>query len=118
MTKTPDNLVELVQEALEDLKGRDIVSLDVKRITPIADWMVIASGSSDRHVKALAESVLGRAASAGLKPIGVEGEREGEWVLIDLGTVVVHVMLPRARDFYALEKLWRVDDGQDASADG
>lgn len=114
---TEDVLVQLVIDALEDLKGADIIELDVRGVTTIADWMIIASGNSDRHVKSLAENVRRRASEAGVKVLGVEGENEGDWVLIDLGEVIVHVMLPRVRDFYALEKLWRVDAGRDARAD-
>ena len=97
---------EMVVAALEDLKGVDIVSMDVRGITTITDWMVIASGNSDRHVKSLADNVLRVAKEAGVEVLGLEGEREGEWVLVDLGDVIVHVMLPRVRDFYKLERLW------------
>lgn len=100
----------LVVGALEDLKGVDIRCMDVRGITTIADWMIIASGNSGRHVKSLAESVTRAARVAGLPVIGVEGERDGEWVLIDLGDIIVHVLLPRVRDFYKLEKLWDHDD--------
>ncbi|OOG25886.1 ribosome silencing factor [Thioalkalivibrio denitrificans] len=102
-------LTELVISALEDLKGQDIRAIDVRGKTAITDMMVIASGSSDRHVKALAESVIARAKEAGVMPLGTEGERDNEWVLVDLNDVVVHVMLPRVRDFYNLEKLWLTD---------
>lgn len=105
--------------ALEDLKGVDIVCMDVRGITTITDWMVIASGTSDRHVKSLADSVLRAAKDAGTGVLGVEGEQEGEWVLIDLGEVIVHVMLPRVRDFYKLERLWdHQDGGSDRHAGG
>lgn len=99
-------LTGLVIEALEDLKGVDIRVLDVRSITTITDWMVIASGTSDRHVKSLAGNVVHRAKEAGQEVVGIEGEGEGEWALIDLGEVIVHVMQPRVRDFYQLEKLW------------
>ncbi len=99
-------LKELVVEALQELKGFDIQVLDVRDLTTVTDYMVIASGSSDRQVKALARNVVEKAKHAQHSPMGVEGDRGGEWVLIDLYEVVVHVMLPRVRDFYQLEKLW------------
>ena len=99
-------LKELTVEALQELKGFDIRVLDVRDLTSVTDYMVIASGGSDRQVKALARNVVEKAKQAEHIPMGVEGEREGEWVLIDLYEVVVHVMLPRVRDFYQLEKLW------------
>ena len=99
-------LKDLAVTALEDLKAVELKTLDVHEMTTVTDWMVIASGTSDRHVKSLADSVVSRAKEAGVRPLGVEGERQGEWVLVDLGSVVVHVMQPRVRDFYNLEKLW------------
>lgn len=99
-------LTRAVMTALEDLKALDIRVLDVRELTTITDTMIIASGTSDRHVKALADRVREGARAAGQTPLGVEGEREGDWVLVDLGDVVVHVMRPPVRDFYQLEKLW------------
>lgn len=101
-----EGLKRIVVEALEDLKAVDLRVLDVRGQTTVTDVMVIASGTSDRHVKALADSVLERTREAGVRPLGVEGERAAEWVLVDLGDVVVHVMQPRVREFYQLEKLW------------
>jgi ribosome-associated protein len=82
--------------------------LDVRGLTDIADTMVIASGNSDRHVRSIAERVVEKAKAAGFRPFGTEGARDGEWVLVDLQDIVVHVMLPRVREFYALESLWDV----------
>lgn len=103
-----DRLLEIVLAALDDLKAVDVKVLDVREQTSITDRMVIASGTSSRHVKALANNVSQKAKEAGFPPLGVEGEQGAEWVLIDMGDVVTHVMMPEIRDFYALEKLWSV----------
>lgn len=103
-------LRRLVQVALEDLKANDSREIDVRGKTSVTDFMVIASGTSTRHVKSIADEVIRKAKESGSAPLGVEGEREGEWVLVDLGDVVVHVMLPRVREFYGLERLWTVGD--------
>ena len=105
-TKPESKLREVVLGALAELKAVDVKALDVRGITDITDTMVVASGTSDRHVKSLAERVTQRCKEAGFRPFGIEGERDGEWVLLDLQDVVLHVMLPRVREFYALEKLW------------
>ena len=99
--------LKVVHNALTDVKAKDIIELDVSSISNVADAIVIASGTSTRHVKALADNVADEARKAGFRPIGIEGERDAEWILIDLGFVVVHVMLPAARKFYDLESLWR-----------
>jgi len=104
-----EELEGIVIEALDGLKAVDVRVLDVRDRTSITDIMVIASGTSNRHVKALAENVIEKARQEGVRPLGVEGERESEWILVDLCDVVVHVMLPRIRDFYNLEKLWALD---------
>jgi ribosome-associated protein len=105
-------LKELVIEALDDLKAVNTVSLDVSDLTDVMDYMVIASGTSNRHVKSLADNVCMEAKKQGMRPLGVEGQDAGEWVLVDFGDVVVHVMLPATRDFYDLERLWvRTDAG-------
>jgi ribosome-associated protein len=103
-----DELLAIVIAALEDLKGVDISVIDVRDLTSITDRMVIASGTSTRHVKALADNVALKAKQQGYPPLGVEGGQTAEWVLLDLGDVVVHVMLPETRAFYGLEKLWSV----------
>ena len=92
--------------ALEDVKGRDILSLDVASLTPITDHMIIASGTSNRHVKALVDNVVDAAKAVGQPARGVEGRETYEWVLLDLGDVIVHVMQAQAREFYELERLW------------
>jgi ribosome-associated protein len=99
-------LEKLVLGALEDLKAVNIRVLDVRRLTDVADTMIVASGTSDRHVRSIAEHVIMKAKEAGRRPMGTEGKQDGEWVLVDLQDVLVHVMLPRVREFYALEQLW------------
>jgi len=100
-------LQQVVLDALADMKAVDVKAMDVRGITDITDTMVVASGTSDRHVKSIADRVVQRCKDAGYRPYGMEGERDGEWVLLDLQDVVLHVMLPRVREFYALEKLWQ-----------
>jgi ribosome-associated protein len=109
-------LAELVVDALDDIKAQDIVKLDVSDMTTVTDYMIIASGTSNRHVKALVDSVSEKAREAGHKPIGVEGEDGGEWVLLDLQDALVHVMLPKVREFYNLEKLWSLGGAGDVAA--
>ncbi|MBU3069779.1 ribosome silencing factor [Aestuariicella sp. G3-2] len=104
-------LNEIILNALEDLKGKDIVSLDVSELTDVMDTLVIASGTSNRHVKSLASNVVQEAKDRGIAAIGVEGLDTGEWVLADFGDTVVHVMMPSTRDFYDLEKLWSMEPG-------
>jgi ribosome-associated protein len=108
-------LVDLVVAALEDLKAQNVTVLDVRGVTDVTDTIVVASGTSDRHVKSLAGSVYAKAKAGGFRPIGMEGEQEGEWVLVDLQDAIVHVMLPRVREFYGLEKLWDVREGSRAT---
>ncbi|SDJ88069.1 ribosome silencing factor [Microbulbifer yueqingensis] len=101
--------------ALEDLKGKDIVALDVSELSDVMDTLVICTGTSNRQVKSLADNVVEEGKKAGIRPIGVEGIEQGEWVLVDYGDVVVHVMQAETRSFYDLEKLWSMTP---ASRDG
>jgi ribosome-associated protein len=101
-----DKLVKTAVAALEDIKARDIVVLDVKRLTPMFDKIIIASGDSTRQSKALARNLQEKLKAQGAIPHGVEGERAGEWILVDLGAVVVHIMQPAVRQYYNLEALW------------
>ncbi len=109
-------LCTLVVDALDDIKAQDIVKLDVRDMTTVTDYMIVASGTSNRHVKALVENVAEKSKKAGCKPIGVEGEEGGEWVLLDLQDALVHVMLPKVREFYNLEKLWSFGSCADVAA--
>ena len=104
-----DRLVKAVVDALEDIKGRDIVVLDVRRMTALFDKVIVASGDSTRQNKALANHVQDKARALGATVLGIEGTDPGEWVLIDLGAVVVHVMQPAVRQHYNLEELWGKD---------
>jgi ribosome-associated protein len=106
--------VRRIIEAMEDLKAVDIRELDVTGVANFTDHMLFASGTSNRHVKAIAQAVIEAARAAGEPPLGTEGEEQGEWVLVDLGDVVVHVMLPETRAFYDIERLWQDQLGQDA----
>jgi ribosome-associated protein len=106
MAKSVDVLLALVTDALEGMKGKDIVQLDVRGLSSVTDYMVIATGTSNRHVKSLAEEVSFKAKQAGFAPLSMEGQMNSDWVLADLGDVIVHVMQTDARAFYDLERLW------------
>lgn len=99
---------EIVIDALDDLKGKSIEVLNVQGLTSVTDTLIIVSGTSNRHVKSLADNAIVKAKQAGFAPIGIEGEDVGEWVLVDFGELVLHVMLPATREFYDLERLWTV----------
>jgi len=101
-----EEIKKLAEEALDDLKAINVVTVDVSKLTDVMDYLVIASGSSSRHVKSLANNVSVELKKQGIRPLGIEGENTGDWVLVDLGDVVVHVMLPDTRDLYDLERLW------------
>ncbi|HEY9034999.1 MAG TPA: ribosome silencing factor [Pseudomonadales bacterium] len=111
MTET--DLKQIVIKALEDLKANNIVELDVSGLTDMTDLMIVASGTSSRHVKALADNVVSEVKKQGVQPTGVEGEQTGDWVLVDLADILVHVMLPETREFYNLEKLWSLSQPRD-----
>ena len=111
-----EDLSDLVVDALEEIKGLEIIKLDVSDMTTVTDWMIVASGTSSRHVQALVDNVAEKAKAAGHRPIGIEGESGGEWVLLDLQDALVHVMLPKVREFYNLEKLWSIAPCGDAAA--
>jgi len=117
---TPVDPVEHLRQrvilALDELKAKDVHEIDVRGKTSIADILIIASGTSTRHVKSIADEVVKYAKQAGMMPLGVEGQREAEWVLVDLGDIIVHVMLPRIREFYGLERLWTVGDDMPEAA--
>jgi ribosome-associated protein len=110
------SLKTVITDALADMKALEVKLLDVRGLTDIADYMVIASGTSDRHVRSVAQRVVEKVKEAGFRPLGVEGQQDGDWVLIDLSEVIVHVMLPRVREFYGLEKLWDTGTPRRAAA--
>ena len=105
-----EELMKVVIDALEDMKAQDIHVIDVRGKTSVTDIMVISSGTSARQIKSQSERVIEKAKEQGVRPLGVEGEKEAEWILVDLGDVVVHMMQPEIRDFYHLEKLWSTDE--------
>lgn len=113
---TLDQLLQLVHESLEDFKAIDIQEIDVSGQNPLTDRFIVASGSSTRHVKSMAENLVMKAKAAGCPPLGVEGTGQAEWVLVDLNDIIVHLMLPKTRAFYNLEKLWEASSSQRSNA--
>ena len=103
-----DELLQIVQTVLDEKKGQFITTIDVRNKTSFTDYMVIATGTSDRHLKSLCDYVAEKAKENGVMPVGIEGDLGSDWVLLDLGDVIVHVMTAQAREFYQLEKLWSV----------
>ena len=113
-----NEVLKVIQHSLDELKAANVRVINVRELTDVADMLVIASGNSDRHVRSIADRVVQDAKKAGFRPLGVEGERDGEWVLVDLHDIIVHIMLPRIREFYGLERLWTLgDDGAEAAND-
>jgi len=112
-----EELKQLILTTLDDMKAEDIVELDVNGKTSVTDLLIIASGTSSRHVKSIASNVAVEAKKQGSQPLGIEGEGEGEWVLVDMGDIIVHVMQPHVRQFYDLEKLWSFDEPAEATAE-
>lgn len=110
-------VVSVVENALDEMKAVNVKVLAVNKLTDITDTMIIASGNSDRHVRSIADRVVEHAKKAGFRPMGVEGERDGEWVLVDLQDVIVHIMLPKVREFYRLESLWDVSAARREAAE-
>lgn len=115
-TKRDEELVRLILATLEDMKAERVVDLDVRHLTSVTDHMIVASGRSDRHVRAIADALLERCEEAGIEPLGVEGQEAGEWVLVDLADAIVHVMLPRVREFYSIENLWDISARDEGGA--
>jgi ribosome-associated protein len=105
-----DQLIALVQDALEGMKAKDINLIDVRGRSTVTDYMMVASGTSKRQVAAAAQEVIDKVKEQGLLPMGIEGQTVGDWVLVDLGSIIVHVMMPDARDFYDIERLWSVGE--------
>ena len=115
-TQSTETLKNLILSTIDDMKGVDIVELDVRDKTSVTDLLIIASGTSSRHVKSIAVSVASEAKKSGAKTLGMEGEDQGEWVLVDLGDIIVHIMQPQVREFYDLEKLWSFDESSEVVA--
>lgn len=110
-----EQLKQLVIDAIEEMKGNDINCLDVSELTSVTDYMIVASGTSNRHVKSVADHVIDKCKQNGVRPLGTEGQEKSEWVLVDMGDVVIHVMMPATRAFYDLERLWEPSEEQQAT---
>ena len=109
------HLLGLIEGALDDMKAKEMVVIDVRGRSTVTDYMVVASGTSKRHVAAVAQEVLDKLKAQGMQPMGVEGQDVGDWVLVDVGSVIVHVMMPDARSFYDIERLWSVGGEQSSN---
>ncbi|NVK02268.1 MAG: ribosome silencing factor [Oceanospirillaceae bacterium] len=109
------HLLGLIEGALDDMKAKEMVVIDVRGRSTVTDYMVVASGTSKRHVAAVAQEVLDKLKAEGMQPMGVEGQDVGDWVLVDVGSVIVHVMMPDARSFYDIERLWSVGGEQSSN---
>ena len=109
-----DELLKIVQDVLDERKGHNITTIDVRGKTTVTDYMVLATGTSDRHIKSLADYVTEKVKDNGFKPLGQEGGLGSDWVLVDLGDVILHLMTEKARDHYQLEKLWSVEQKSEA----
>lgn len=118
MDSDSEAIKDLAVDALDAIKGQDIVALDVRGQTDIADYMVVASGGTSRQVKAMVDNLLLKAREAGIEILGVEGQENPEWVLVNLIDVIVHVMLPKVREFYELERLWSVGPTKSGAKSG
>lgn len=109
MASAHDSNTDLLQQIttlLDDFKAQDLLAIDVRGLSSLSDYIVIASGTSSRHLHAMAENLVAALKNRGYQPLGVEGRKDSDWVLVDTNDVIVHLMLPQARDFYNLEKLW------------
>jgi ribosome-associated protein len=113
-----EQILKIVQDVLDERKGQNITTLDVRGKTSFTDYMVVVTGTSDRHLKSLCDYVAEKLKESGIKPLGIEGDLGSDWVLLDLGDVIVHAMNAQARGFYQLEKLWSVDDSKDEQQAG
>src|SRR5512139_2263318 len=112
-----EEVLKIVQDVLDDKKGKFITTLDVRGKTSFTDYMVLVTGTSDRHLKALCDYVVEKLVESGVKPLGIEGDLGSDWVLLDLGDVIVHAMTAQSREFYQLEKLWSVDQPKEIEQD-
>jgi ribosome-associated protein len=109
-----EEILKIVQEVLDERKGQNITTLDVRGKTSFTDYMVVVTGTSDRHLRSLCDYVAEKLKESGIRPLGIEGDLGSDWVLLDLGDVIVHAMNAQARGFYQLEKLWTIDDSKES----
>ncbi len=111
-------LQKLILDELDEIQAKDLITLDVRGLTDVTDTMIICTGTSKRHVKSIADNLVTKVKQEQLQPLGIEGFEYGEWILVDLGDIVVHIMLPQIREFYSLEKLWATtEESRQANAD-